>query len=129
MTEERCEPKVPTPPGTLHLIQDWRDHPIAAIWRGGEHSEWITYDYDGLMTLRRGDMIARDGYRYIAPIPHPAEIEALHLLIADLSTNLTDEGDSYFNESLHKMRRRVANALPRELCPDWLAPYRSTPNA
>lgn len=77
MSERRCEPKVPTPTGTLHLIQDWRNHPIAAIWRGGEYAEWVTYDFNGAMTLRRGNMVARAGYRYIAPVPQPAEIEAL----------------------------------------------------
>lgn len=45
-------------------------------------------------------------------------------LVADLSDHLTDEGADYTPEGLDNMRRRVANALPGERCPDWLRRYR-----
>lgn len=51
-------------------------------------------------------------------------IDTLHKLIADLSGGLTDEGPDWSNDGLDNLRRRVANALPPDRCPDWLARYR-----
>jgi hypothetical protein len=51
-------------------------------------------------------------------------IGALQQLIADMSDDLRDEGCDYSTEGLEAMRRRVANALPPDKCPDWLANYR-----
>ena len=51
-------------------------------------------------------------------------METLWTLIADLSAGLTDEGDDLSTEGLQAMRRRVANALPPDRCPDWLKSYR-----
>lgn len=47
----------------------------------------------------------------------------LRQLISDLSSDLTDEGANYSTEGLHEMRRRVANALGKAECPDWLHEY------
>ena len=55
------------------------------------------------------------------------EIATLYKLIAHLSADLTDEGAGYSNEGLHNMRRRVANALPDDMLPDWLRTYRDPP--
>jgi hypothetical protein len=48
-------------------------------------------------------------------------------LIAALSDALTDEGPDWSNNGLDSLRRRVANALPPDACPDWLEPYRDPP--
>ncbi len=48
-------------------------------------------------------------------------------LIADLSICLTDEGADFSNEGLASLRQRVANALPPDQCPDWLARFRDPP--
>ena len=46
--------------------------------------------------------------------------EILIVLIADLSALLTDENDGLSIDGLADLRRRVANALPPDQCPDWL---------
>ena len=51
-------------------------------------------------------------------------IRHLQNLIADLAENLCDEGPDYSEDGLHKMRSRVANALPVDVCPEWLTGYR-----
>ena len=53
--------------------------------------------------------------------------ETLWALIADLSGGLTDEGPDWSDDGLDSLRRRVANALPPDRCPDWLAAYRDPP--
>lgn len=50
--------------------------------------------------------------------------EELRKLVCDLSGDLTDEGANYSGDGLHDMRRRVANALPKAECPEWLLDYR-----
>lgn len=50
--------------------------------------------------------------------------EILMVLIADLSVLLTDENDSLSIDGLADLRRRVANALPPDKCPDWLCACR-----
>lgn len=54
-------------------------------------------------------------------------IQTLQNLIADLSCGLDDEGGSWTVDSLNALRRRVANALPPEKCPDWLQQFRDPP--
>lgn len=54
-------------------------------------------------------------------------VEVLRKLIVDLSDNLTDEGADYSVDGLEEMRRRVANALPTEMCPQWLGRFRDPP--
>jgi len=51
-------------------------------------------------------------------------IRTLQQLIADLSDDLRDEGADYSVDGLHQMRCRIANALPPDLCPDWLKRFR-----
>jgi hypothetical protein len=51
-------------------------------------------------------------------------IGTLQALIADLSDDLRDEGNDYSPDGLESMRRRVANALPTDKCPEWLKRYR-----
>ena len=51
----------------------------------------------------------------------------LWTLIADLSDDLRDEGCDWSVDGLQGMRRRVANALPPDECPDWLEQYRDPP--
>lgn len=75
MTATACKPKEGTKPGSLHLLQEGIFHPIVAVWKGGEHAEWITSSYGKGMTLRRGAAVAADGYRYIAPVPDPADTD------------------------------------------------------
>lgn len=53
--------------------------------------------------------------------------EILWNLIADLSVNLADEEHIYSVDGLNKIRKRTANALPDEMCPDWLKQYRDPP--
>jgi len=55
------------------------------------------------------------------------QLEALWILIADLSGCLTDEGVDYSEEGLVEMRRRAANALPPNKCPEWLEKFRDPP--
>ncbi|MGY3527301.1 hypothetical protein [Bradyrhizobium sp. USDA 4452] len=50
-------------------------------------------------------------------------VTILQQLVCDLSADLTDEGANYSTEGLQEMRRRVANALGREECPEWLHCY------
>lgn len=50
--------------------------------------------------------------------------ETLWDLIAHLSAGLTDEGPDWTTGSLIELRKRVANALPPDRCPDWLNQYR-----
>ena len=52
------------------------------------------------------------------------DVETLLRLIVDLSYCLADECDGYSTEGLAAIRRRVANALPPSMCPDWLRNYR-----
>ena len=54
-------------------------------------------------------------------------IGALQGLVTDLSDNLCDEGADYSADGLEAMRRRVANALPPQKCPEWLNRYRDPP--
>lgn len=54
-------------------------------------------------------------------------LDACWKLIADLSGALTDEGPDWSTDGLHALRRRVANALPKDQCPDWLHEYRDPP--
>lgn len=54
-------------------------------------------------------------------------LEANWNLIADLSACLTDEGADWSLEGLQNMRRRVANAVPDPICPDWLREFRDPP--
>lgn len=49
---------------------------------------------------------------------------ALEKLVCELAGDLTDEGANYSGDGLHDMRRRVANALPKDECPEWLREYR-----
>jgi hypothetical protein len=51
-------------------------------------------------------------------------IRTLQQLVADLSDDLRDEGCYRPLNELNDMRRRVATALPPDLCPEWLARYR-----
>lgn len=51
-------------------------------------------------------------------------INALRTLVVALSDALTDEGPDWSNEGLDSLRHRVANAIPRGECPDWLREYR-----
>lgn len=51
-------------------------------------------------------------------------ISALRTLVVALSDALTDEGPDWSSEGLDNLRRRVANAIPRDECPDWLREYR-----
>jgi flagellin-specific chaperone FliS len=51
-------------------------------------------------------------------------IGKLQDLVADLSPALDDEGGDFSAEGLEALRRRIANALPPEKCPDWLVSYR-----
>lgn len=63
----------------------------------------------------------------IAALSPPAVpiVETLHRLIADMSDHLCDEGTDYSHDGLERMRKRVANALPLDLCPDWLKRFRN----
>ena len=73
------------------------------------------------------DMIARVGQvERLIEARNRAQQEGneLRRLVCTLSSHLTDEGDDYSTEGLDAMRRRVANALPRSECPDWLHEYR-----
>lgn len=54
-------------------------------------------------------------------------LHTLWKLIADLSDDLRDEGCDWSVDGLQAMRRRVANALPPDECPEWLAPFRDLP--
>lgn len=45
-------------------------------------------------------------------------------LIDDLSGFLADEGMLLSIDGVEALRRRVANALPADRCPDWLSRYR-----
>jgi hypothetical protein len=54
-------------------------------------------------------------------------METLWTLIADLSDDLRDEGCDWSADGLEAMRRRCANALPKDKCPDWLEEYRDPP--
>lgn len=54
-------------------------------------------------------------------------LETFWKLIADLSDALTEEGPNWSTEGLDNLRRRTANALPPDKCPDWLARYRDPP--
>lgn len=56
-------------------------------------------------------------------------INALRTLVVALSYALTDEGPGWSNEGLDNLRRRVANAIPLDECPDWLREYRDKPAA
>jgi len=60
---------------------------------------------------------------------HQRAIETLQHLIADMSSGLCDEGCDYSVDGLDQMRRRVANALPPTMCPEWLTKYRDPPLA
>jgi hypothetical protein len=51
-------------------------------------------------------------------------IEIHWKLLADLAPCLDDEGGEFSVEGLNSLRRRVANALPPDMCPEWLAGYR-----
>lgn len=53
--------------------------------------------------------------------------DRLLVLIADLSACLADEGPDFSEDGLLQMRRRVANALPPDQCPEWLAKFRDPP--
>ncbi len=56
------------------------------------------------------------------------EVEAEMVeLVTDLSDALTDEGPDWSNVGLDNLRRRVANMLPHDRCPEWLAEYRDPP--
>jgi ribosomal protein S15P/S13E len=55
------------------------------------------------------------------------DIATLQKLIVDLSDHLTDEGCDWTNDGLDRMRRRVANAVHPDKCPDWLMRYRDPP--
>ena len=54
-------------------------------------------------------------------------LETLWCLIGHLSDGLRDEGCDWSVDGLQQMRRRVANALPPDKCPDWLEQYRDPP--
>lgn len=58
---------------------------------------------------------------------HKRQAESLKMLVRDLSTFLTDEGWDPTNDGLHSLRRRVANALPKGECPEWLDEFRDPP--
>lgn len=58
---------------------------------------------------------------------HKRTLETLWGLIADLSAGLADEGPDWSVDAFLMLRKRVANALPPDKCPDWLAPYRDAP--
>lgn len=54
--------------------------------------------------------------------------ETLQKLIADLACEaLADEGPDWSQEGLDNLRRRVANAVPQQLLPDYFAQYRDPP--
>lgn len=49
----------------------------------------------------------------------------LHQLIADLAMEaLSEEGPDWTDEGIAKMRKRVANAVPQSMLPDYFADYR-----
>lgn len=54
-------------------------------------------------------------------------IAFLQSLIADLSVTLADEPADFTPEYIIDIRHRVANALPRDKCPDWLLKYQYHP--
>jgi hypothetical protein len=56
-----------------------------------------------------------------------ASIATLHELVVDLFTGLVDEGPDWLFDGFLALRKRVANALPPDKCPDWLKPYRDPP--
>lgn len=58
---------------------------------------------------------------------HAQNIAILQQLIADLSDDLRDEGCDWSPDGLDALRRRVANALPLDKCPDWLNRFRDPP--
>ena len=47
-------------------------------------------------------------------------------LIEDLAASLTDEGPSWSQEGLNRLRRRTANIFPAGECPEWLLEYRTS---
>jgi hypothetical protein len=51
-------------------------------------------------------------------------IHILQDLIAELSGGLADEGGQWSSVGLNNLRRRAANALPPDKCPDWLNDFR-----
>lgn len=51
-------------------------------------------------------------------------VGVLQTLVADLSDALTDEGDNWTHDGVDALRRRVANAVPPDQLPDWLAEHR-----
>ena len=58
---------------------------------------------------------------------HKQALATLHGLIADLSAGLADEGPDWSLDGFLMLRKRVANALPSDKCPDWLVSYRDPP--
>jgi hypothetical protein len=54
-------------------------------------------------------------------------LETLRGLVVALSDALTDEGPDWSNDGLDRLRRRAANALPPNECPEWLRQYRDPP--
>lgn len=60
----------------------------------------------------------------MAELARDRTITALRSLIITLSDVLTDEGGDWSTEGLDNLRRRVANAIPPDECPDWLHEYR-----
>ncbi len=105
---KRCQPPHTAITGTLHLIQDERPHPILAVWEGGEHAEWITYDYGGMMCRRRGHSLAVSGYRYVASVPSPTEIAALVAAARDIANNV----HARIAVAQHKMAKLDAALAP-----------------
>lgn len=66
---QRCEPADPTRDG-WHYVQRGSDHPRSVEW---VHSwGWV-----GMGANREPTVAARAGYRYLQPVPTPAEIAAL----------------------------------------------------
>ncbi len=61
--------------------------------------------------------------RPLIQIPEYA-LNAFRQLIVDLSDGLTEEGPDWSEEGVDNLRRRVANAVPKDMLPDWLHRYR-----